>query len=129
MKVEKHFVEFLSPGTFVSESTTKEIDTWDISVAKKMASNIVERYNAKPYGFRFITRSRKDHELDSEITKTSGIHYLGGNVLTLAQVKARNNPKDAILISNMECNGYDKVIENSNSFLITLPFRDKDMVV
>ncbi len=41
--MKQNFVEFLSPGTFVSESTRKPIDSRDIEVAKAMAREIVDR--------------------------------------------------------------------------------------
>lgn len=109
--VSKHFVSFYSPGTFFAEESTKEIDSWNVEKAKKMAEHIVERYGATPYGFRFSTRSRGPDDLDSRTTKTSGMYYLNGQVRTLKQVKARKNPKEAILISNMECNGWDRIVE------------------
>lgn len=55
--MEKHFVTFCSPGTFVSEETTKEVTAWDIDEALEIANGIKERHNATPYGFRFHTRS------------------------------------------------------------------------
>lgn len=127
--MKKHFVEFLSPGTFVSEVSQKEIKSWDVETAKQMATSIKERHNATPYGFRFITRERKANELDSKVTKTSGIYYLGGKVLTLADVKARNDDKDRILISNMEMNEIKKVIENTNSWKVTMPLNKDDVVL
>ena len=127
--MKKHFVTFLSPGTFVSEQTQKEIDSWDVDKAMQMARNIKERHNATPYGFYFSTRSRKDDELDSKVTKTSGIYYLGGKVLTLKDVKARNDPNDKTLIWNMEVNKYNSVIENTNSWKVTMPLNDKDVVL
>ena len=127
--MKKHFVTFLSPGTFVSEQTQKEIDSWDVDKAMQMARNIKERHNATPYGFYFSTRTRKDDELDSKVTKTSGIYYLGGKVLTLKDVKARNDPNDKTLIWNMEVNKYNSVIENTNSWKVTMPLNDKDVVL
>ena len=49
-KVEKHFVTYYSPGTFVAETTEEPIDSWDVEVAKKRAKNIKERYgDEKPF--------------------------------------------------------------------------------
>ena len=127
--MKKEFVTFLSPGTFVHEETTLEIGKWDVEKAKKMAKKIVERHNSKPFGFFFSTRSRTAKDLDSKVTKQSGMYYLGGKVWTLAELKKRNDPKDSILISNMEGNGYDRVIENTNSWRVTLPLNEKDTVL
>lgn len=127
--MKKEFVTFYSPGTFFSEETTKPIDSWDIDAAKKMASEIVERHSATPFGFRFITRERKDDELDSKVVSRSGMYYLGGDVLTLQQVIDRNDPNDRILIGNMKCNRYDRVIENRNSWKIVMPLNDDDVVL
>lgn len=128
--MEQHFVEFLSPGTFFSESSEKQIDSWDVKKAKKFAKNITERYGAKPYGFRFKTRSRTDADLDSKVTAVSGMYYLGGDILSYDDVKNRNDPKDDILLSNMRNNRYKFIIENRNSYLFTGAFDpDKDKVV
>ena len=99
--MEKHFVTFLSPGTFVAEDTTKPIDSWDVEKAKKMAAKITERYNAHPYGFYFTTRSRSDEELDSKVTERSPTYYLNCKVDTLADIEARRDPKDEVLLSNI----------------------------
>ena len=127
--MKKHFVEFLSPGTFVSESSVQPIESWDVEEAKTLARSINERHSATPYGFRFITRERKDDELDSRVTNTSGIYYLGGKVETLDEVKSRNSPDERILLCNMESNGYDKIIVNTNSWRITLPLNKNDVVL
>lgn len=55
--------------------------------------------------------------------------YLGGNVLTLEDVVARNGPKDEILICNMKGNKIKRVIENCNSYKAVLPFEDEDVVL
>ena len=127
--MKKHFVTFLSPGTFEAEQSTKPIDSWDIDTAVEMSSGIKERYGALPYGFYFSTRSRGDDELDSKEVDRSHMFYLGGEVLTLDQVKAKNDPGDRILISNMECNKWDRIVVNSNSWKWTQPLEKDDVVL
>ena len=127
--MKKHFVTFYSPGTFVAETSEKPIDSWDVEKAKEMVRGIKERYNATPYGFRFSTRERKDNELDSKVVETSAMYYLGGKVETLDEVKKRATNKDSILISNMECNGYDRIITNGNSWKWTQPLEKDDVVL
>jgi hypothetical protein len=127
--MKKHFVTFYSPGTFMAETTTEEIHAWDINEAIKMSKNIKERYGATPYGFVFSTRERKDNELDSKEIATSGTYFLGGKVYTLAEVKANNDPNEQILIKNMECNGWDKIITNNNSWKWTQPLKENDVVL
>ncbi len=127
--MKKNFVTFYSPGSFVSETTTKDIDNWNVAQAEAMACEIEERHGAKPYGFRFETKSRGDNDLDSKVTDTSPMYYLGGEVLTLEDVKAKNDPNDRLLISNMECNGYDKIIVNNNSWKFTAPLNRDDIVL
>jgi hypothetical protein len=129
IEIEKHFVTFCSPGTFVSEQSTKEIDSWDINKAVEMSKGIEERYKAVPYGFYFTTRSRHYDDLDSIETARSNMYYLGGEVFTLKQIKDRNNPEDKILISNMEDNGFHRVIINDNSWKWTAPLKDGDVVL
>ncbi len=119
----------MSPGTFVSESTTKEVDSWDVNIAKEMAEKISERYNSAPYGFYFSTKSRLETDLDSKVINKSPMYYLGGTILVLDEIKSRNDPNDRILISNMECNKWDRVIENCNSWKITLPLEKGDIVL
>lgn len=128
-KLVKHYVEFFSPGTFVAETSEREIKSWDIAAATKMALKISERYGATPYGFRFTTRQRGDDDFDSKQTAKSPMYYLGGKVETLAQVKARATDKDSILISNMEGNGWKRIITNDNSWRWTQPLDDSDVVL
>lgn len=127
--VSQDFVVFYSPGTFFAEQTSKPIEGWDVDKAVEMARAVTERYNARPYGFRFITRTREEDELDSSISASSGLYYLGGRVETLDEVKARNDPNEEILRSNMECNGWDRVVINDNSWRWTQPLEDGDTVL
>jgi hypothetical protein len=124
-----HFVTFYSPGTFVSESSTKPINAWDIEAAKKMARGVHERHGACPYGFQFTTRGRGANDLDSSVIAKSPMYYLGGVIETLDQVKRRATEKDRILVANMEGNGYDRIITNTNSWRFTAPLNDTDVVL
>lgn len=126
--MKAHFVTFLSPGTFVSEETTKPIASWSVPEAVKLSKKIVERYGAKPYAFRFSTRERGDNDLDSKTTKESGLYFLGGRVMTLPDVE-REMPNERILISNMRNNGFKKVVINDNSWRTAQPLHAEDTVL
>jgi hypothetical protein len=120
--MHKHFVRFFSPGSFFDETSEFEMNSWDVSAALAMSKTVVERYGATPFAFRFFTRSRGPDDLDSSITATSKRYWLGGTIYTLADIIARNDPSDSILISNMKCNRWSHVIENNNSWKIVKPF-------
>jgi len=127
--MQKHFVTFYSPGTIVAEETTKEIDGWDIDLAVAMSHEVIQRYRARPYGFRFTTRERGPADLDSKATARSGMYYLGCDVLTLEQIKARNDPSERVLLENMVINGWDKVVTSRSGWRWTLPLEEGDVVL
>ena len=127
--MKKHFVEFFSPGTFVAETNVEEIDKWDVDKAVEIAKTILQRYNARPYGFRFLTRVRGPFDFDSHEAERSNMYYLGGSVETYQEIKDRNDPKDEILLSNMKNNGYNRVITNTNSWRWTQPLKDDDVIL
>lgn len=135
---EKHFVIYYSPGTFVDEITSRPIERWDPMLAVEMSERIVERYGAKPYGFRFETRLcaadvDDGHggrlEVSPRRIAHSGIHFLGGRIETLSDIAARAKTEDAILVSNMIGNGYWLVCTTTNSYRKTSPFAVDDVVV
>lgn len=128
--MRKYFVEFHSPGTFVSEVSVHEIEWIDIQKAKEMANSIHERYGAKPFAFQFIIKERKDDELDSRIIEKSDFYYLPHcKVFTLADIVAEKDPKNNILIGNMKCNGWDKIIMVMDGWSWTLPFEEGDVLL
>lgn len=127
--MKKHFVIFFSPGTFVAEHTERPIERWNIDEAMAMARGITERHGATPYAFQFTTRARNESELDSKEIKRSGTYYLGGTILTVEDIKVRNDPRDRILISNMEGNGWSKVVDNRNSWRWIQPLLEGDVVL
>ena len=119
--MHKHFVTFFSPGTFVAETTTKPITSWNVGAARAMATTITERYGARPYGLQFSTRSRGDDDLDSKVTDKSPMYYLGGQVRTIEEVEP-----DSTLYWNMKSNHYSRVI-TTNGW--TQPLNDEDVVL
>lgn len=134
----KEFVTFYSPGTFFAETTTKPIASRDPKLAVGLAGTVLERYGAKPYGFRFETRIVGGDVPDGEggvlhvepkTVDTSGMHFLGGTVETFDEVRKRGDEKERILVSNMESNGWWIVITNTNSFRSVQPFTEADVVV
>lgn len=123
---EKHFVTFLSPGTFFSETTTKEIDTWSVDLAMQIARDIKERHGATPYGFRFETKTSDGWE--TKTVKSSGIYYLGGRLLTIDDIP--DTKWNETLRWNMKYNDIETVIENTNSWKVTMPFdKSKDVLL
>jgi hypothetical protein len=127
--MEKHFVTFVSPGTMFPESTTQEIASWDITQAIQMALQVTERHNAKPYAFHFTTRTRGESDFDSKETAKSPHYFLGGEVRTAAEVLAGTDPKEDILRLNVSNNRIKRVITNTNSWKVTCPFEDDDVLL
>lgn len=127
--MQKHFVEFFSPGTVVAEKSLKPIDSWDVDQAISMSRAIKERHGSLPYGFQFITRGREPDELDSKIIEKSNMYYLGGKVFTIDEIRSRAYLNEKILLSNMECNKWKRVIINNNSWKWTQPLKDNDIVL
>lgn len=132
----KHFVTFYSPGTFMSESTTKEIPELHPPLAARMAREIEERHGAKPYGFRFETRITHDPIPDSaggtlnvepKTTAKTGTYFLTGTVRAYSEIPEAKDTN--ILRSNMRGNDFPLVIENSNSWRSTMPYEAGDCIV
>lgn len=130
--MKKHYVDFFSPGSFVSEQTTRELlgpDVGSVVVAVNLARTIKERYDARPFGFQFVERERGPDDFGSYEVFRSGMYFLGGTVLTLGDVIARNDPKDKILISNMRVNNIARIVENTNSWTSVHALTSKDVVL
>lgn len=127
--MKKHFVTFYSPGTFLAETTEKPIRSWSIPTAKKMAAQVVERYGAVPYGFRFSTRTRGKDDLDSKVTERSPFYFINCKIETLEEIEQRADPKESTLLANMKCNGWDRVATTTKGWRWTQPVDDTDVVL
>lgn len=127
--VQQHYVTFYSPGSFAAEQSARKIDAWNIEAAKAMVGSIKERHGATPYGFRFTTRGRGPDDLDSKEIAQSPFYYLGGRIETIDEVRARADPNERILLSNMECNRWDRIVVNDNSWRWSQPLNKDDVVL
>ena len=129
IEVKQDFVTFYSPGTFFAETTSRPVDSWNVTKAFQMAGAITERYDAQPYGFRFLTRGRSAGDLDSRILAQSGMYYLRGRIETLEEVESRGSERDNILISNMRGNCLDRVIRGVSRWAWCQSWEDGDTVL
>ena len=118
----KHIVIFSWPGFFFADSKPHPISDWNVTEAMKIARD----YKDLPYCFQFITRERADDDLDSHVSKRSGMFYIGGTVFTLDEIKAEHDPNNRILLSNMENNNWDRIIRVRGW---TQPFEEGDHIV
>lgn len=129
MNAQKHFIVFLSPGIFVSETREVEVPKHDVDRAIILAQDIVERHGAKPYGFQFITYEPGDGWSAPKETYRSPTYWLGGTVRTHDKVVADNLPNEDILRENMRINGIDRIITNTNSWRFTAELKSGDVVL
>lgn len=113
----KTYVEFFFPGSFMSETSTTEVS--DRSTPTHVPPN------AFAYRFHEIEEVTLDGEkLKGNAKNYSGMHYFG-QAFTLSQVKEQF-PTQKILISNMECNGWKKIVRTKiGNFQ---PLNDNDVV-
>lgn len=136
--VEKHYAVFFSPGTFVSETNEKPVKSWDTEAVTPLWQGIEQRHGAKPYGFRFETRLEAEAipdgrggtlRVEPKTTASSGMHYIGGDLQTYADIVKANLPGEEILRSNMRCNEIPVILVNTNSYKFTAAFGEEDCVV
>jgi len=104
----KTYVEVMYPGILFSESDIQEVDYRDPDAIAKKYKNA--------FGFRFFDQERTQVKVGSKTQTVSGerkneskFYYPGGKTFTTAEVKKLKGDHE-ILISNMEGNGYAKVV-------------------
>jgi hypothetical protein len=125
--MKKHFITFLSPGTLVSEQTTKEIKDWNVDLAVSMSKTIVERYGATPYAFYFSTRERKSEDFDSCEIKRSPKYFLGGKIETAEEILARKQENEHVLRANIRNNGIARVWRSTKGWACAIPLDKEDL--
>jgi hypothetical protein len=125
----KTYVELIYHSLIFSETSVEEVTSRDPQA-------VIENGNhKKAFGFRFFDQSRKEVELDGKTTIVHGEkrnispwYYPGGQIFTLEDVKNLTPKKDyAILISNMEGNGYASVCKTRHGGFV--PVEKEDVVL
>jgi hypothetical protein len=121
--VRKTYIEFLYLGSFFNESSTQEVKTRDVSKVKVPKN---------AFGFKFfdilsvvVDADGKKVQLTSERINVSPMHYYGGKLYTVAEIK-REFPNEHTLIRNIEGN-YPKAIRCRTGNW--QPFRKADVFV
>ncbi len=134
----QEYAVFYSPGTMFAEQTSRPIENRDLRAAVAIGETIVERYSARPYGFRFETRIVADPIPDgvggtlavaSKTIDTSGLHFLGGRLETIDDVAARADKREETLLWNMRVNDHPIVCITENGFRSTQPFGATECIV
>src|SRR5688572_7901851 len=108
----QHYIEIFYPGSFVAESSTAKVDsrTYPKTLPKGA------------YAFRFYDREEieKDGEILKGNAKNYSVTYFPGAVaMDVDEVKAKV-PDSRILVSNMEGNGWKKVIKTRRGNFLPL---------
>ena len=119
----KHYVQYFSPGSFVSETSDKEIPSRSLDHVLPM------KKNSYSYGFLFF--DREETKINGEVLKGkkknySSTHYIGGRKMNATEVKAevKNN---ATLLSNMKINEWKYVVKTK--FGQFMPFEKGDIMI
>lgn len=109
---KKTFVEYLDGRRMFLETETREMETRNTNEALAMMPDYC-------YGFRFFdltwkvakTDEGEEFEVDRKRVNASATYYPGGDLFTLDRVR-KELPEASILISNMENNDWDYVVED-----------------
>jgi len=109
MEVTKTYVEYMYPGSFMSEYESHVAENRD---PKKL--NVPK----SAFGFKFYDQTSKKIKIDGKEQtawgarkKESGIYYPSGQVFTAETLRAlKDGQAYDILIYNMECNGWKQVV-------------------
>lgn len=98
------YVRFFYPGLMYNESTERYLGAKSTSVALQLAHQEASKLGIDPFAFQFITKCRTS--ISESIIGTSEMHYLGGEIFTLNELKkAGPDPELDVVVSNMERNG------------------------
>ncbi len=118
--VTKYYVEYSFPGSFFSNYETKEMEHCSVLAEEKAPDG--------SYAFKFFTvEESEDGSLTGHRKPVGGIYYLSGaRTYTLPELKA-SFPNEEILIGNMECNNWKKLVKTKLGNY--QPFNKEDVIL
>ena len=115
----KHYVEFIFAGIMFTDTSSEEIKSRDSKFQIPKTC----------FGYRFFdlekSKSESGNILTSRRLNESGVYYVGGQVMTLNQIKKLM--PNSILQRNMENNDYKKVVKTRVGTY--QPLEKKDVVL
>lgn len=132
-----HKVTFYSPCTFISNATSRDIDSWDLKKAIAMADKISTN-STKPYCF-FFSKLRSADPIDDgeggtlnveqKLISKSGQYFIKGKVVTFDEIMQRANPKEKTLLDNMRINEWPLVVFTNNGCEYVQPWKEDGFLV
>lgn len=111
-KAKELYLVYRSPGALVSEESSRKVKNKDIKAAVKNAKSF------SPYGFCYENGNGK---------QIGSFYYITGTLLRYEEIPRTD--ENHILRSNMFCNEWPVVVENRNSYRITRPFGENDVII
>jgi len=132
------FVVFFSPGTLFPEVSQMPVEMGTIEEAIQLSKGVIERHDATPYAFEFVTRIIADPIDDGEGGKLkvtpkeverSARHFIDGEVLLYENIVGEEEDgESSIAARNMKNSDSPIVVRCSSPFKTTSSF-EKDHVV
>ncbi len=106
-------VTFYEPGSFMSEETLRVVTTRDPNEIAKMAPERAFCFTIEDFIEKTTTVDGEDFKKTESVGGPSGRFYLGGDLYTVDELKAKfgSDRSKEILISNIEVNGWPKAIQ------------------
>ena len=118
---------FYEPGSFMSEETSRVVKTRDPNEIAKMAPERAFCFTIEDFVEKTTTVDGENFKKTESVGGPSGRFYLGGNLYTVDELKAKfeGDRNKQTLISNIEGNGYPKAIHCRTGNW--QPFTDQDV--
>jgi len=105
-------VTFYTPGSFMPNESSKVVETHDPTEIAGMAPKHAFCFTIEDFVEKTTTVDGEDFKKTEQVGATSGRFYLGGDVYTVAELKAKfgDDSRHQTLISNIE-GSYPKAIQ------------------
>lgn len=111
----RHYAEYLMPGSFFPEETTKRLDERNVEEAIMKAPKSAFCFSLYDIDYVKLDLEQANvvgkDEAAGPVKNKSGRYYLGGKIYTVAELK-KAHPDKTILICNIEGNGYTHAIQS-----------------
>lgn len=127
MLLRRMKVEYIDGRRFFHETTSRDVASRDVGAALQECPK--GHYGFRFYDIEYQIAKRDDGsevEVDHKQVNRSGTYFINGTVYDEAGVKEHVSD-NSILLSNMEGNGWSRVVRTKTGNIC--PFLDKDEIV